>query len=452
MTAPATEETAGTEAEKKGPPNPLRDFWNALVATRHLGPVFWVCNLVFMLDGAAYFGVLNVLTLFVGKELQLSDRWGGYYVSGFTASVTIFSVLLGGLTDKLGVRRTLTVTIIAALLGRALLASSPSLPGAEVMAAIGLFVMAFSAGAMQPAVYAGVKQVTDSKTAAMGFSLLYALMNGGSMLESIASSLVREHHGVVGVMWMCAGITLTYWLVHTLGFPKNAGERVVAAVKSATAAAAPKAGWREHPLLDPRFIFFIFILLPVRTLFVHQWLTLPDYVTRAYPPEVGARYEWVAGLNPTIILFGTPFVAAVTSKVHVVKMMALGTFVSATSVFLLVPGPNLTALLISQIVFSVGEAMWSSRFYEWIADAAPSDRVGMYMGVALIPWFLAKATTGLYSGYMLELFCPANGPQSTGTLWLIYGAVALVSPIGLLAAGRWLKAGVGKKPPEPAAA
>lgn len=443
MTAPA-EDRAEPETAPKGPPNPLRDFWNALVATRHLGPVFWVCNLVFMLDGAAYFGVLNVLTLFVGKELQLSDRWGGYYVSGFTAAVTIFSVVLGGLTDKLGVRRTLTVTIIAALVGRALLAWSPSLPGAEVLAGLALFVMAFSAGTMQPAVYAGVKQVTDAKTAAMGFSLLYALMNGGSMLESFASSIVREHHGVVGVMWMCAGITLSYWLVHALMFPKNEGQRVEAPAKVA-GTAAPKTTWREHPLLDPRFIFFIFILLPVRTLFVHQWLTLPDYVTRAFPPEVGARYEWVAGLNPMIILFGTPFVAAVTSRVHVVKMMALGTFVSAIATFLLVPGPNLTALLAYMILFSIGEAMWSSRFYEWIADAAPPERVGMYMGVALIPWFLAKATTGLYSGYMLERFIPANGPQSTGTLWLIYGLGALISPLGLLLAGRWLKAGVGAK-------
>jgi MFS family permease len=420
--------------------NPLRDFWDALKATRGLGAVFWTCNLVFMLDGAAYFGILNVLTLFVGQELHLSDEYGGYYVSYFTAAVTAFSVFLGGMTDRLGVRRTLIITIAAALLGRVLLALSPSLPMGAALAAVALMLMAFSAGAMQPAVYAGVKQSTNIATSAMGFSLLYALMNGGSMLESFASSIVREHYKVVGVMWMCAGITVTYLLLQLFLFPSSEGQP---ALNPAATEAGAKPTWREHPLADPRFLFFIFALLPVRTLFVHQWTTMPDYVTRAYSPDVGARFEWVSGLNPAIILLGTPFVAAVTARIHVVKMMVAGTLVSAVSSFLLVPGPNLTALIAYVVLFSVGEAMWSSRFYEWIATSAPANRVGTYMGVALIPWFLAKATTGLYSGSMLKAFCPADGPKDTGTLWLIYGAIGLISPIALAAAARWLKQGVG---------
>jgi proton-dependent oligopeptide transporter, POT family len=179
----------------------------------------------------------------------------------------------------------------------------------------------------------------------------------------------------------------------------------------------------------------------VRTLFAHQWLTMPDYVVRAYPADVGARFEWVNGINPLIVLIGTPVVAFLTKDVDVVTMMIVGTLVSAVAPFLLVGGPDLTMLLTYELVFSVGEAIWSSRFYEWVTTTAPPDRVGAYMGVAVVPWFLAKTTTGLYSGAMLARFCPEHGEQHTGTMWLVYGLVAMVSPIGLFLARGWLRRG-----------
>jgi hypothetical protein len=107
----------------------------------------------------------------------------------------------------------------------------------------------------------------------------------------------------------------------------------------------------------------------------------------------------------------------------------------------------LARLLIYCIVFSLGEAAWSSRFYEYVAQLAPPGRVGSYMGLAGIPWFLAKLTTGLYSGVLLERFCPEGGPFATGTLWLIYGLIACASPIGLVLARKWVERGI----PDPVA-
>ena len=63
------------------------------------------------------------------------------------------------------------------------------------------------------------------------------------------------------------------------------------------------------------------------------------------------------------------------------------------------------------------------------------------MGFAGLPWFLAKFTTGLYSGAMLSKFIPETGPQDPATLWLIYGFVACISPIGLILARSWILRG-----------
>jgi dipeptide/tripeptide permease len=102
----------------------------------------------------------------------------------------------------------------------------------------------------------------------------------------------------------------------------------------------------------------------------------------------------------------------------------------------------LGTLITYVVLFSLGEAVWSSRFLEYVADVAPPGKVGAYMGIAGVPWFLAKFTTGFYSGSMLEKFCPATGVQDTGTMWLIYGIIACISPIGLIAARKWIGKGV----------
>jgi hypothetical protein len=249
--------------------------------------------------------------------------------------------------------------------------------------------------------------------------------------------------GIAGAFWFFAAITALTLAANVLLFTPRVEERD----RLVREAPAPLAGargllarLRELPILDARFLSFIFLLLPVRTLFAHQWLTMPHYVVRAFPPEVGARWEWVNGLNPLVIVVFVPLIALLTRRARVVDMMIVGTAVSASATFLLVPPPSLALLVAYFVVFSLGEAAWSSRFYEYVADLAPVSKVGVYMGIAGIPWFLAKSVTGLYSGWMLDRFVPAAGPQRPGALWLAYGVVGLASPLGLLLARRWLLA------------
>lgn len=415
---------------------------------------FWLVNVVNFGDGIAYFGMLNLMTLFLGTMgLHMSDKLTGLSVSMFTGLVTLFMFGGGFISDRVGVRRALTLCLGMLLGGRALLVLSPAFGGAAHAAAwAGLVVMAFGEGVIQPALYAGVKEYTDARTATISYSILYAIMNLGIMAESFFSPFVRTDApflggvkglgwGIPGVFWLCIAIT-ALMLVSHLGLFTAKVER-----EDRDPAAAPKEEGpekpfgeklKELPFLDARFMFFIFILLPVRTLFAHQWLTLPDYIMRAYPAAVGAKYEWISGLNPLIIVIFVPLIAALTRRVSVITMMVLGTALSALTTFLLVPGPNLHALIAYVLLFSLGEAVWSSRFLEYVSEIAPPGRVGAYMGLAGIPWFLAKFTTGLYSGTMLNRFVPQNGPQDTGTMWLIYGAVACLSPLGLIAARRWL--------------
>lgn len=449
-------------------------LWESIKLLLMASRAFWIVNLVSFGDGIAYFGVLTLLTRYLGTDLAMGAAQAGLAVSLFTGLVTLAVAGGGWVADKLGVRRALLASLGVILVGRVLLAFCPHLgigSFASVSAVLALIVMALGYGVLEPSMYSGVKEYTDPRTAAISFSLLYAIMNLGIVASNFISPYLRTDSsfiqlgsfsikglglGIEGVYWACAIITLVMFLgvwcfltkkvdEHDRYNPPSAeGEK--AAQQASEQEEEPASGWErlvKHlgPLADKRFLFFIFMLLPVRTLFAHQWLTIPDYVFRCYPAEVADKFEWLTGLNPLVICVFVPLFAALTHKVKVIDMMLIGTFVSAATTFLLVPGPNLTRLVLYVIIFSLGEALWSSRFLEYVAALAPSGKVGAYMGLAGIPWFLAKFTTGLYSGTVLDIFVPAQGVQHSGQMWFIYALVAMISPLALLLGRNWLLRG-----------
>ena len=129
-------------------------------------------------------------------------------------------------------------------------------------------------------------------------------------------------------------------------------------------------------------------------------------------------------------------------------MMIWGTFVMAVPTFLLALGANIYTLMSYLVLMTIGEAMWQPRFLQWIAEIAPKNMTGIYMGIGQFPWFLTKVITSLYSGWFLMNYCPEDTPSSmmnTETMWLIYGFIAISSSVFLILAKRWMTKGFIEK-------
>jgi MFS family permease len=435
----------------------VREFLQAFKALRYAPRALWLIIFAFAVDGMAYFGILPLMKAFLGQDIGIRPALASTWVSMFTGALTIAMLFVGRPTEGyLGVRKSLVIALFLSLTGRILYSSAPFLGGVAPLA-VSLLVVALGEGIIQVVAYAGVKRYTSDETGSMGFALLYAGANFGAMLIGPISAEVRTTFdvpykagqstlsGFNAVNWVCVGVTALTLVVFALLMTKKTEAQVVRGEGAPKKEAAPKMAGKS-PFGDVRFLFFIFALLPVRTLFAHQWLTMPEYVLRSYPHEVTDRMEWlVDSVNPLIIFLGVPAITALTRRFHVLTMMIAGSLVSAAATFLLVPGPNTGMLIGYFVVFSMGEALWSSRFLEYAAELAPEGRVAQYMGVANLPWVVAKMTTGLYSGVVLERFVPKDGVQRTGTMWLLYGAVAMLSPVSLFLARRWVRSGMDTK-------
>ncbi len=426
----------------------------------------WGLNISYLLEGLTYFGVLSLLAIYFNNYAGLNDINADQMVGILTAGITLSMLFLGATVDLIGLRRSFLIALSLMLVGRTLLALAPDLSqtkgmwsGVHSIAMFGILWIVLGYGIYQPAAYAGVKQLTNEKTAAMGYAMLYAIMNLGGFLPGIISPPVRQNFGMLSVFWVYVALTLVGIIVVATVITKKAMKRATANLseekqkevedeKEMTFKEKTRYYLKNFPLKDLRFLFFIFILIPVQTLFAHNWLTLPQYFSRAFTGMVSNNFEFFVNLNPILIFILTPMIAALTSKRNAYKMMIAGTFVMASPTFILALGPSLYTAFAYLIIMTIGEAMWQPRFLQWVAEIAPKGMTGIYMGIGQFPWFLTKVITSLYAGWFLMHYCPANVPPAqmhTETMWLIYGFIAILSPIGLLLAKNWMIKGFKTK-------
>ena len=421
-------------------------------------------NLSYVLEGLTYFGVVGLLAIFFNDFIGLDDIDAGRMVGILTAGITISMLFLGATVDWIGLRKSLLIALSLMLVGRIFLTISPEIgvPGlwnsAHIFAMLGIFGIILGYGIYQPACYAGVKQLTNEKTSAMGYAMLYALMNLGGFLPGIISPPIRKAFGIPGVFWVytaltVVGIGFVYFIITKKAMKKalsdanqdadgNQKEEEVDEMAGLTKKEKFAYYIKNFPLKDLRFLYFVFILIFVQTLFAHNWLTIPQYTSRAFEGFVSDNFEFFVNLNPILIFILTPMVTALTSKKDTYNMMIIGTFVMASPTFILALGPSFETLMAYLIIMTLGETMWQPRFLQWVAEIAPKNMTGIYMGIGQFPWFLTKVITSLYSGWFLMNYCPSDAlpaDMNTETMWFIYGCIAIISPIGLLLAKGWMK-------------
>lgn len=453
-------QTKGFQAVKKSISEVKKTFKEFFRSPRAL----WGLNIPYFLEGIAYFGVLTVLMKYLSENIQLGDVKAGIIVSFFTGGITFAMFFLGEMGDRFGIRKILLLSIMLMFVGRIFLTVSGILTKGSLLSpafltlACGLFIVVIGFGMFQPVLFSSVKRFTDAKSSAMAFAVIYGLNNLGAFCAGLISPVIRgaskdyfPPNGINGVFSAYAILTFSSVFITMIilrprvieAALKSKGEEKSGIGEKKDKVPFSFTRWiREHPMRDARFSFFIFILIPVQTLFAHTWLTLPLYINRAFEPWISKRFELFSNFGPLLVFLLAPMIAAFTAKQDTLKMIMWGTLVMAVPAFLLVMGPHPSFLFAYILLMTVGECMWQPRFLQYITQIAPAGKTGAYVGIGQFPWFLTKFFTGFYAGWFLKHFCPAVGPKNTSVLWFIYGCIAIITPISLFLVKKWLRKGM----------
>jgi predicted MFS family arabinose efflux permease len=401
----------------------FRDF-GVLAETRK---EYWGIQIINFLDCTFYFAMLTIATVFLSEDLGLNDKEAGYATAVFTSATTLMLLVSGLCTDWLGIKRSLALSMTAMLVLRAAmvaLAFLPGLPHRGLIASALFLLMAPFMAAIQTIFQSSCQRFTTRRSRSAGFNLWYLFMNIGAAAGGYAIDFVRLKLQVGNVHIFTLGvITAALCLVVGLTMVRREDQLVSPdeppEEKEKEAKVERKNPWRiildvfQHGAIL-RLLVLIALILGVRAVFTYLYLLMPKYWLRTIGPdaEIGALNM----INPIGIVIGLILFIPITNKFKVFSMLVYGAMISAFALFPLampwelfsgnIADAHYIMALVCMVIVTIGEVIWSPKLNEYTAAIAPKGQEGTYLGLSLVPWFIAKTVVSLLSGHMLEAWSP----------------------------------------------
>jgi len=437
---------------------------------------YWTIQAINLLDSLAYFAFLNIAVVFLSENIGFSDVRAGYVFAIFTTTVTLMLFFSGFITDSLGIKKSLYLAMVLLIISRGGIAACgffPDIPYRTALTWSFFFLLAPGTAMVQTVFQSAIRRYTSGRARSAGFSMWYLVMNigaalGGFVIDFVRLTLKMDNTWIVNI-GVAAAVLCT---IMTLLFIRNELQ-VLAPGEAPVAEDKPSERKMPWQILREvisqsafwRFIVLVSCLIGVRAVFLYMAFLQPKYWLRVIGET--APMGLFQAINPILIVVGLILFIPIANRFNIYRMLVLGGVISSISLFALVlpwrwfsgdiASAYATMTVIQLIILSVGEIIWSPKIQEYTAAVAPPGQEGSYLGMSLLPYFVAKTFITLVSGHLLLRFCPEGiKPQivdgtlpfwrSPEAMWLILGAFALLGLVVAFVFKGWLTRGVKLDP------
>lgn len=465
----------------------LSGFISKFTVLKGASRELWLTFLIKFLIYTAYSITNKTMVLWLSKDLGFSDQASGALVGWFWApAMTVFTLLAGSLTDAIGLRRTFFLGVGICTIARSVMAVT-TVPWLALVC--GVVPLAVGEALGTPVLLAATRRYSTVQQRSMSFSIIYMIMNIGYVTAGWIFDYIRKldvHFTFFGLdptphqqlfLVSLAFEILIFPAIYFLrrdedsstfaAHAQRAGgfvNRIAATVQQS----AVDTGRLFRRLFGQsaffRILVFFLLIGFLKAIFLQMDYVFPKFGDR----ELGlhAPVGKLANINAILIILLVPTIGALTQRFAAYRMVIIGGAICAAGVFIMAlptdwfvsaansaagqwlghgylglqgnvhPYYIMTALYLA--VFSVGEAFYSPRVYEYAAAIAPKGQEASYGALAYLPFLVGKLLVGT-SGWILATFCPATGPRRSGTMWLIFALAASIAPIGLLVFRRYIR-------------
>jgi POT family proton-dependent oligopeptide transporter len=400
---------------------------------------FWVANVLELFERLAYYSSTAVLAVYIAEQVGLGAASAAFLAgSVFNTLLYFLPVLAGTVVDRYGFKRSLMACFGIFSVGYFLIGLGGLPLGQPLVRAVGprawilmaLVVTAIGGSLIKPSIVGTVARTTTDETKALGYSIYYTLVNVGGAVGPLLAPVVRENLGISYVL-VVSSLTSVVLFICTALFYKEPQRPTD----------APPARSMAKVLADMvlvfrnvRFILFLVIFSGFWAMFWHVFYALPFYVKDFLKYS---RFEWVGTVDAIAIIIVTIPATAIARRLKPLSAMVLG-FVFATACwFVMGSVPTIAGAVAALILFAVGEGIQSPRFYEYVANLAPPDQVGTYMGFAFLPIAIGTFIAGWSSGYLVKHYVEGGNPNAP-QMWYVVGAYGVVSTILLVLYDRFV--------------
>ncbi|MCB1124863.1 MAG: MFS transporter [Verrucomicrobiae bacterium] len=473
-------------------------FLGKFLVLRNASRELWLTFVVKFLGVAAYKVTTLTLVLWLSYDFGYGDQEALWLVAAWSLSMTVVTLLVGSLTDAIGLRRTFFLGVWICVIARAVMAFSTV---RWLALAAGLFPLAVGEALGTPVLVAAVRHYSTTRQRSIAFSLFYTIMNLGFMVAAFVFDWVREGIGERGqltlplirtdvssyrtLLLVALGIEVAILpvlcLVRKGAAMTDEGLRITPETARGPGVGLLHSIWRTvHESVAAtirlfggllrqsgfyRLLAFLLLIAFLKLIFMQMDYVFPKFGIRELGE--GAPVGRLVAINNILIVFLVPLVGALTQRFTAYQMVIVGGAISAVSVFVMAlptawfqaaadspPGqwighgylgltgavhPWYVMITLFVVLLSVGEAFYSPRVYEYAASIAPKGQEASYSALSYVPFLLAKLLVGTVSGSLLAKYCPEEGVRRSGMMWLIVGLIAAVAPLGLFTLRRFIR-------------
>jgi MFS family permease len=360
-----------------------------------------------------FFGTfLNKFGTFVLPFLAIYMTRLGYSVAAAGLATAAYGIgslcasLLGGyLADRLGRRKTIVLSMFSAAVAMLSLSQARSLPMIVLFSGLA----GLTGELYRPASSALLADLVPTGQRVTAFAAYRMALNAGFAFGPATAGLLAQK----SFLWLFVGdaaSSMLFGLVAWYALPSGLrGTRAGNSLRETLRVIRS----------NKRFLQVLCAVLVVGLVFVQVFSTMSLEITRhGFPPSV---YGFVISLNGVlIVLFELPL-TTITKRQPTQRMMALGFLLIGAGFASNALLRTIPLLVLTTALLTLGEMIAMPVSSAYVADLAPADQRGLYMGTYGMTWSVA-----FVCGPSLGLLLFAASPLA---LWLTCGALGILAAL-----------------------
>ncbi len=359
--------------------------------------------------------VLPFLALYLHRTLGFSVQDAGIALTVYGTGAFVSAPFAGRMSDFIGARR----LMIASLLLGGVMLFVLMLAKSYAMILVATVVWAVISEAFRPASLVSITELVTPEQRKTAFAVNRLAINlGMSIGPALGGFLILFSYPLLfivdGITSIVAGVVLLLvpWRpVHhqVPAQPVESGTQPVG-----VPAATPSSVWK-----DRRLLYFLAGIVPVIVVFFQHEGAMPLYLVNDLhlsESTYGLLFTINTGL---IILFEVPLNIAMSHWSHR-RALALGSFLSGLGFGMMGLVGGIYGVALTVVVWSFGEMILFPGAANYMADIAPAERRGVYMGWFQMTFAFAFAISGWVGTSMLQHF---GGPVLWGATF-VWGCIS----------------------------
>jgi MFS family permease len=382
---------------------------------RKLSRPIWVLFFVQVINRLGDF-VAPFMALFLTLKLGLSAADAGFWVT-FTIFAGLAGIMVSGKISDCRGRKPVLIASLA--FSAATIGVAGFFAGRAWIVWI-LVIMSFFQGMMRPAIAALIADLTPADQRKDAFALNYLGINIGVAVGPMIAAFLFER-SIEWLFWAdalstCAAITLA-----ALFIPHRDPREIHAAQaenhEEKTEEGSSLAAFLARPLL----VCFCLLLLTDNFIYTQTHFALPL-------STVAKTYGWLMSFNAIVVVSVTPVMNLLTRRQNPITSMILGSLFYAIGFGMLAFPFSTPLLLVSTLVWTLGEILFSINTGVYLAAKTPQNLRGQFQAYREFITSIGRMA-GPAVGGLLAANLGIHG------LWFIVGIIGLVSAAGFL----WLR-------------